>query len=119
MEAVALVLVFGATRARVDAVLSLEVLWQLVDIDGLDITADGVLHLDAVARVLESDPLHSVLVLPDDQRCGGRNGTGSSVWVDIGTAWRTSVHVRRTNRRPLRRSLGRAESRWWPLKWCL
>lgn len=116
MQAVALVLVFGAARAGVDAVLRLEVLWQLVDVDRLDIAADGVLHLDAVTRVLESDPLHTVLVLPDDQWCGSGDGTRSSIGVDIGAAGRTSVHVGRTDWRPLRRSLGwAAESRWWPL----
>jgi hypothetical protein len=66
VQPIALVLVFGATCARVYAVLSLEVLRQLVDVDRLDIAANGVFHLDAITRVLERYPLHSVLVLPHD-----------------------------------------------------
>lgn len=121
VQAIALVLVLSAARAGVDTVLSLEVLWQLVNVDRLDIAADCVLHLDAVARILESDPLHSILVLPYDQWCGSGDGTRSSVGVDIGAARRTSVHVGRANWRPLRRGLRwAAQSRWWPLElWCL
>jgi hypothetical protein len=66
VQTVSLVLVFGAARARVHAIFSLEVLGQLVDVDRLDIAADRVLHLDTIARVLERDPLHSILVLSND-----------------------------------------------------
>lgn len=75
-EPVAAVLVLGAAGARVDAVLRLEVLRQGLDVDVLDVAADGVLHLDAVARVLEGYPLHAVGVLPDDE---GR-GRGYGPW---------------------------------------
>ena len=99
MQAVALVLVLGAARARVDAVLGLEVLGEAVDVDRLDVAADGVLHLDAVARVLKGDPLNAVLVLPNDEGRGGRDGTGCGVLVDTAgallvkprSAWRAGL----------------------------
>jgi len=43
VKAVALVLVLVAARAGVDAVLCLELLSELVDVDGLNIAADRVL----------------------------------------------------------------------------
>lgn len=66
MQTVAFVLVLGAACAGVNAVLRLEVLGKFFDIDGLDVATDGVLHLDAVTRVLESNPLDPILVLADD-----------------------------------------------------
>jgi hypothetical protein len=83
VEAVALVLVLVAARAGVDAVLRLELLGKLVDVDGLDIAADGVFHLDAVSRVLECDPLDAVLVLSDDQRSCCGNWAWRSVGVHV------------------------------------
>ena len=80
-EPVAAVLVLGAAGARVDAVLSLEVLRQGLDVNVLDVAADGVLHLDAVAGVLEGDPLDAVCVLPDDERRGCWDGPRSSAGV--------------------------------------
>jgi hypothetical protein len=116
VQAVAFVLVFSAARAGVHTVLGLEVLGQLVDVNGLDIAADSVLHLDAIAGVLERNPLHSILVLSDNKRSCGRDGTGRSIGVHVGASRRTSVHVWRTNRRALRRGLRRAESRWGSLE---
>jgi hypothetical protein len=116
VQAVAFVLVFGAARAGVNAVLGLEVLGQLVDVDRLDIAADGVLHLNAIARVLERDPLHSILILSNDKRSCGRDRTGRGVGVHIGASGRSSVHIWRANRRALRRGLRRAESRWGSLE---
>jgi len=108
VKTVALVLVLGAASARVYTVLGLEVLRQLVNIDRLDIAADGVLHLDPVARVLKRDPLNAVLVLSNNQRCGCRNGTRCSIGVDVGSSGRACVHVWSTDGRALRRSLRRA-----------
>jgi hypothetical protein len=108
VETVALVLVLGAARAGVNAVLSLELLGKLVNIDRLNVASDGVLHLDAVARVLESNPLYAVLVLPDNKWCGSRNWSRSSIGVDVrsarGSWWASSVHV---------------WSDWWNLRRCL
>lgn len=71
-EAVAFVVFLAAAGAWVDAVLCLEVLAESVDVDGLDVAPDGVLHLHAVSRVLECDPLDSVAILANDERscCG-------------------------------------------------
>lgn len=77
-ETVPAVLVLGTAGARVDAVLGLEFLGQGLNVDVLDVAADGVFHLDAVARVFKGDPLDAVVVLADDKRCGGRDGAGSS-----------------------------------------
>jgi len=49
VEPVALVLVLVAARARIDAVFCLEFLGKLVDVDGLDIAPNCVLHLNAVS----------------------------------------------------------------------
>lgn len=80
--AIAAVLILGAAGSGVNTVLRLELGRELIRVDRLDIATDGVLHLDAVARVLERDPLHSVLVLSDDQRCGGGDRAGRRVGVD-------------------------------------
>lgn len=63
LETVAPVLVFGAARARVHAVLGLELGRQLVGVDGLDVAADRVLHLDAIPGILKRYPLHAVAIL--------------------------------------------------------
>lgn len=110
VKTVALVLILGAASARVYTVLGLEVLRQLVNIDRLDIAADGVLHLDPVARVLKRDPLHTILVLSHNKGSGGRNGTRRGIRVDVGSSGRASVHVGGADGRALRRSLRRAES---------
>lgn len=73
-QSVTAVLVFVAAGAGVDAVLSFEVLAETVHVDGLDVTADRILHLDAVTRVLECDPLHSVAVLSHYQWGGSWDG---------------------------------------------
>lgn len=71
-QAVSAVLFLGAACSRVDAVLLLKLWRQLVNVDRLDIAADRVLHLDPVPRVLESDPLNAIAVLPDHERgCRG------------------------------------------------
>jgi len=110
VQAVTLVLVLGATGARIDAVLSLEVLGKLINIDRLDVTADRVLHLDPVTRILECDPLYAILILPYYKRSRCGNGTRCSIGVDVGTTRRASVHVGGTNRRTLRWGLGRTEA---------
>lgn len=77
VQAIALVLVLPATRPWVDAVRRLELLTELIDVDRLDVAADGILHLHAVARVLERDPLDTIVVLAHHERSSRRNGTWS------------------------------------------
>lgn len=84
-QTVAPVLILGAACPRVNAVLLLELLRQLLRVHGLDIASNGVLQLDAIPRVLERDPLHTVAVLPDDGRGRGGDRSGRSVGVHAGT----------------------------------
>ena len=109
VQPVAFVLVFRTARTRVHAVLRLEVLGKLIDVDRLYITPNRVLHLHSVARVLKSNPLHAVLVLPYDKRGSGRNRSRRSIWVHVWPSWRACVHVWRTDWRTLRRSLRRTK----------
>jgi hypothetical protein len=78
-QPVAFILLFRYTSARVNAVLRLELLGQIVRIDALYVTSDRVLHLNAVPRIFESDPLHAVVVLAYDQGSGSRNRSRRSV----------------------------------------
>lgn len=116
VQTIALVLVLGTASARVDAILRLEVLGQFFDIDRLDVATDGVLHLDAIARVLKGNPLDAVLVLANDEGRGGRNGAWRCVRIAAGASWRASVHGGRTDGRTLGRRLGRTQSRGRPLQ---
>jgi hypothetical protein len=107
MESVTFVLILVATCTRVDAVLCFEFLREFFNIDRLDITANGVFHLDSVSRILEGNPLDSILILPYYQWRSSRNGTGCSIGVDIGSARSSGMHVGGSNRRTLRSSLRR------------
>lgn len=110
MQTIALVRVFSAACTRVDTVFRLEVWGQLIDIDRFHVASDRVLHLDAIAGVLESNPLNTVLILAYyEGRCCG-NGTRRSVGVDTGSARRTLVHVWCTHRRCLGLLLRRAKT---------
>lgn len=82
LETVAPVLVFGAARARVHAVLCLELGRQLIGVNGFDITADRVLHLDAIPGVLECYPLHAIAILANHEGSCGGNRARSSVGVN-------------------------------------
>jgi hypothetical protein len=94
MQAVAFVLVLMAARARIHAVLGLEILGEFFDVDRFDVAADGVFHLDSVARILKSNPLHPILVLPHDERGGCGNGSRSCVGIDVcASSWSSRVHV--------------------------
>jgi hypothetical protein len=107
MQAVAFVLVLMAARARIHAVLSLEILGKFFDVDRFDVTANGVFHLDSVAGILKSNPLHAILVLPHNKRGGCGNGSRSCVGIDVcASPWSTRVHVWASARGPL----------WWCLR---
>lgn len=84
VQSVALVLIFRTASAGIYAVLRLEVLGKCVGVYRLDIASDGVLHLDAISRVLESNPLNTVLILPNNEWCCCRNRTRCRVRVDSG-----------------------------------
>lgn len=84
LQPVSAVLVLRAASARVDAVLRLEVARELVRVDRLDIAADSVLHLDAVARVFKCNPLHPIVILPHHERCRSWDGARGGVLVDAG-----------------------------------
>lgn len=103
MQSIALVLIFRTAGPRVHAVLRLKILWKGNCFHRLDIAPDRVFHLHPVSRVLESDPLHAVLILPHNKRCRGGNWTGSSIRIYAGRAWWTLMHA-------LRRSCGSLRS---------
>jgi hypothetical protein len=110
MQTIALVLVLSAARARVHAVLGPEVCRQFINVDRFNIAPNSVLHLHAITRIFESDPLHTALILPNDQRSCGRNRARCSIGVDVGTTRRDCVHVGGPDRRALSRSLRRSKS---------
>ena len=81
LQAISPVLFLGAACSRINAVLRLEFRRQFLVVDRLHVTADGVLHLDPVARILERNPLNAIRILPDDQGGGRRNRTWGSIGV--------------------------------------
>ena len=62
-QSVAFVLLLAHRRSRIDTVLRLEFLAEIVRFDGFNVTPDGVLHLDSISGILKSNPLYSVPVL--------------------------------------------------------
>ena len=67
-KAIALVLILGTTRSRIYTIGRFKFLAQLCCVDVLDVTTDRVLHLHSVARILECNPLHSIIILADHKR---------------------------------------------------
>lgn len=110
VQPVAFVLILWAASSRIDAVLGLEVLRELIDVDRLDIAADRVLHLDSISRILESNPLNTILILTNHKRGGGWDGSRSSIGVDCSTSRRAVMKVRRSSSRCGGSSSGRAHS---------
>lgn len=49
MQSVAFVRVFSTASPRIDAIVGLELLAELVYVDGFNVAPDGILHLDAIA----------------------------------------------------------------------
>lgn len=86
-QAVTPILVFAATGSRVDAVFCLELLAEVIHVNRLNVTTDGILHFYAITRVLEGNPLDSVAILPYHKRgCRwyrARCGTGTCPNVRI------------------------------------
>jgi len=87
VQSIPLVLILGTTSARIHAILRFELLRKCICIHGLYIAPNRVLHLDAISRILESDPLHTVLVLSDNERCRCRYWARRCVWIDACTRW--------------------------------
>lgn len=110
VETVALVGILCTACAGVDAVLCLELAGKFVDVDRLHIASNSVLHLDTVARILEGNPLDTVLILTHDKRSGCRNRPRRSIRVDTRTRRRALVHVGCADWRCLRLLLRRAKS---------
>jgi len=110
-QTISSVLFLVAACAWIHAVLGLEFRAQGLNIDGFNITSDCVFHLDAVAGVLERDPLHTIIVLSYHQWSSGWDRTWCSIWVDATSRNIVRVHgwtilwvLRRTqwsSRRPL------------------
>lgn len=65
-QTVSTILLLGAASSGINTVLLLELGGELLNVDRLDIATDGVLHLDSVPGVFESDPLNTVAVLSDN-----------------------------------------------------
>jgi hypothetical protein len=93
VQAVALILILGAARPRIHAILRLEILGEAVHVDRFNIASDRILHLDPVSRVLERNPLDAVLILTNDEWRGGGNGSRRGVWVYARTCWRAMVNT--------------------------
>lgn len=93
-EAVTPVLILAAASTWVNAVLALKVGAQVVNVDSLNIAADGIFHLDTISRVLKGNPLNPILVLSDNQWCGCWDWARVGGWVDtcswdvvLGSVW--------------------------------
>jgi hypothetical protein len=110
VETVALVGILCTACAGVDAVLCLELAGEFVDVDRLHIASNSVLHLDTVARILEGNPLDTVLILTHDKWGCCRNRPRRSIGVDTRTRRRALVHVGCADWRCLRLLLRRAKS---------
>lgn len=76
------VLILAATRARVHAILRLELGTEGLDVHRFHIASDCVLHLNAISRILESNPLHSIVILSHDQWGSRGNWARCRIGVD-------------------------------------
>jgi hypothetical protein len=94
VQAISLILILRAAGSWVNAVLSLEVWRKRVCVYRFNVTANRVLHLNPISRVLKRNPLNTILVLSDDEWSCCGNGTWSSVWVHAGASRRALVHAR-------------------------
>lgn len=76
VQPITLVLILSAACAWVNAVGRLELLAQFINVHRFDVASYRVLHLHAVARVLESDPLNAIVVLSHHEGCRRGYRTG-------------------------------------------
>lgn len=106
------VLVLSAARPWINAVLGLEFLAKIIDIDGLNIASDGVFHLDTVPRIFESDPLNSIVILSNNKRSRCWDRPWCSIRVDTPSTGWTLVHPVAGRRRGLRVSIRVHLRRW-------
>ena len=110
VETIALVGILCTACAGVDTVLCLELAGKFIDVDRLHIASNSVLHLDAIARILEGNPLDTILILSHDKWGCCRDWSRRSIRVYTRTRRRALVHVRGADWRCLRLLLGRAKS---------
>lgn len=112
LQPVAPIVLLRTAGPRINTVLGLEILGELIRVHRLHVAAYGVLHLDSITRILERDPLDAILVLPNHERCRCWDWTRCSVGIHsgVGTGWRRkSCAVLRA----LRRSSSSERARCW------
>lgn len=97
-QSIAAVLILVATSSGVNTILSLEFWAKSVNIDRFHVTSDGVFHLHTVSRILKCNPLNTIVILSNDQRCCCWNWTRGSIGVHPAGATRNIVliHLGRT-----------------------
>ena len=88
-QAVSSILVLAATSSRVNTILSFKLRAQGIHIHGFHVASDSVFHLNAIARILECNPLNTVVILSNNQWCGSWNWAWRGIWVHTTTptAW--------------------------------
>lgn len=88
-QTVSTILVLRAAGSWVNAILLLELGRQLIGIDRFNVASNGVLHLNSIAGVLESNPLNTIAVLSHNQWSSRGNGTWCGIRVNTrrGVSW--------------------------------
>lgn len=81
LQTIAAVLFLRAACPRIHAVLCLKLWLELIRIHRLNVTANGILHLDPIPRVLERNPLNTISILSDHEGSGRRDGSRRRVGV--------------------------------------
>jgi hypothetical protein len=92
------VLILAAAGSRINTIFRLEFWTQSLDIHRLDIAPNCVFHLNAVARVLECNPLNPIVILSHNKWCSrGNRAWRSIVTTGIRATWNiVLVHLRST-----------------------
>lgn len=85
LQTIAPILLLGAASPRVNTVLRLEIVGQLILVYRLHIATNRVFHLYAVPRILKGDPLHSIRILSHNQWSGGGNRARGSIGIHTST----------------------------------
>lgn len=112
-QTIASVLVLATACSWIDAVLSLEFWAECVNIDRFHIASDGILHLYAIARVFECNPLNTVVVLANYQWGSCWNWTWRSIWVNSAAATAIAWSTVLVHRRPIWGMLLRTQWLLW------
>lgn len=112
-QTVASVLVLATTSSWVNAVLGFEFWAECVNIDRFNIASDGILHLYAIARVFECNPLNTVVVLANYQWSGCWDWAWRSIWVDPAAATAIARSIVLVHWRPIWSMLLRTQWLLW------